>query len=187
MNIVEKAKTYGTKAHKDANHKYGDQPYSVHLGMVAYYTCVFGYLLPENLRELAVAAAWVHDSIEDARQTYNDVAQATSVEVAEIAYALTNEKGKTRKERASKRYYAGIRSAGPVAVFVKLCDRLANVSYSVNFPHGKRSMKDVYRKEHGDFLTELWYEYSHDTDWVDFTHLWNELARLLDLEALDAV
>lgn len=188
MSIVETAKAYGTKVHADANHKYGDQPYTVHLSIVASYARGFGYLLPENLRERAEAAAWVHDAIEDARQTYNDVVQATSVEIAEIAYALTNEKGKTRKERASKRYYDGIRKAGPVAVFTKICDRLANVSYSVHSPHGKRSMKDVYRKEHAAFKHELdvlynlytTHEAPADEMWVDFTPMWDELARLLN-------
>jgi hypothetical protein len=47
---------------------------------------------------------------------------------ADIIYAVTNDKGKNRKERAGVKYYEGIRKT-PGAVFVKLCDRIANVQY----------------------------------------------------------
>ena len=40
------------------------------------------------------------------------------ITAAEIVYALTNDKGRTRKERAGEHYYAGIRET-PYAPFVK--------------------------------------------------------------------
>ncbi|WP_298473442.1 hypothetical protein [uncultured Maribacter sp.] len=63
-------------------------------------------------------ACWVHDIIEDARETYIDVLENTNVTIAELAYALTNEKGRTRKERANDAYYRGIQKT-PNASFVK--------------------------------------------------------------------
>ena len=39
----------------------------------------------------------MHDVIEDARQIYNDVRQQLGETVAELAYSLTNEKGRNRK------------------------------------------------------------------------------------------
>lgn len=80
-----------------------------------------------------------HDSIEDARLTYNDVkSELKSCGLfenqvfigSEIAYSLTNENGRTRAERANEKYYNGIRST-KYAPMVKYADRIANLRFSV--------------------------------------------------------
>lgn len=63
-------------------------------------------------------------------------------------YAVTNEKGRTRVERANENYYKGIRETEG-ATFVKLCDRIANVQYS---KMTKSSMFDKYKKENVNFM-----------------------------------
>jgi hypothetical protein len=66
---------------------------------------------------------------------------------AEIVYALTNEKGRNRKERAGKRYYEGIRNT-PYAPFVKMCDRVANIRYSCGCYNSKNlRMAKLYEDE----------------------------------------
>ena len=73
----------------------------------------------------------------------------------EIVYALTNDKGRTRAERAGEHYYKGIRET-PYAPFVKLCDRLANMSHS--FARGNEAnmaMRRVYAKELPHFLAAI--------------------------------
>ena len=55
-------------------------------------------------------SCWSHDLIEDTRTSYNDVRNKLGVFVADIVYAVSNEKGKTRKERANDKYYEGIRN-----------------------------------------------------------------------------
>jgi hypothetical protein len=66
---------------------------------------------------------------------------------SEIVYALTNEKGRNRKERAGKRYYEGIRNT-PYAPFVKMCDRMANIRYSCgSYNMGNLRMAKVYEDE----------------------------------------
>ena len=73
----------------------------------------------------------------------------------EIVYALTNDKGRTRAERAGEKYYKGIRET-PYAPFVKLCDRLANVTYSCEADgHRGTRMKDVYIGEMHHFLMSI--------------------------------
>ena len=95
--------------------------------------------------------------------TYNDVTRAARLFMnddqaymaAEMVYALTNDKGRTRAERAGERYYQGIRET-PYAPFLKLADRLANITYS--FTHSNDSnhhMKDVYREELPHFLEAI--------------------------------
>ena len=80
--------------------------------------CKYIHLLPNNrVISEVLAACWVHDVIEDCRETYNDVKNVLGERVADIAYALTNEKGKTRKERANDKYYEGIRNT-PFALII---------------------------------------------------------------------
>ena len=151
MSIAKKAELYANSCHTETNHKYDDQPYSVHLKMVVATAKDYIHLIPEDERESILAGCWVHDVIEDCRQTYNDVKVATNETVAELAYALTNEKGKVRKERANDKYYEGIRNT-PYATFIKLCDRIANVTYSINCGS---NMSGVYAKENQEFVNRL--------------------------------
>lgn len=150
--MVANARQYGTLRHFETNHKYDGQPYDVHLKMVFDYACKYAYMLPDEEAVMwCLAASWTHDVIEDCRQTYNDVREALGGAVAGITYALSNEKGKNRKERANDKYYEGIRNF-PFAIFVKLCDRLANVKYSKD---SKSKMIEVYKKEHTEFIESL--------------------------------
>lgn len=152
--------------HQSVNQTYaGTLPYGFHLDMVVEGVRNYGHLV--CVREDDVLplffGAYYHDSIEDARMTYNDVMREArsvmSVEQAllatEIVYALTNDKGRTRAERAGEKYYQGIRET-PYAPFVKLCDRLANITFSCSGegPKGDR-MKEVYKGEMPHFLPAI--------------------------------
>lgn len=165
--LVIKAKNYAIKCHTETNHKYDGKPYETHLQMVVDYACKYAYLIGDNVLESVIASAWAHDTIEDCRQTYNDVKTELGIQVAEITYALTNEKGRSRKERANSFYYYGIRNT-PFAGYVKLCDRLANAKYSKQ--QGSK-MIEAYRKEHKHFMAEL--------SCVGFKPMWDELSELL--------
>lgn len=151
MSLLDIAEVYAKTCHSDTNHKYDKFPYDYHLRRVYDYAWKYIHLVPEKDRDVILASCWTHDLIEDARQTYNNVKKACGKEVADITYALTNEKGKTREERANFKYYEGIRNT-PGAVFVKMCDRLANVSYS---KLNNSSMFKVYKKENTEFLFHL--------------------------------
>lgn len=152
MTISEKAQIYATNCHAATNHRYDGNPYSFHLQMVVDAAQQFLHLIPEEERENVLAACWVHDCIEDCRQTYNDVKTATNEKVAELAYALTNEKGKTRKERANETYYKGIRET-PYATFVKICDRIANATHSRN---QESQMWKMYAAENPHFVAKIY-------------------------------
>ena len=145
-------KEYALKCHSETNHLYDGKPFEVHLQMVVGVANRFKHLIPPDKWEVVESACWCHDVIEDTRQTYNDVKSATNQEIAEIVYALTNEKGRNRKERANDRYYDGIRDT-PYARFVKICDRIANVEYSMLT--GSR-MYEMYKKENMGFYDQLY-------------------------------
>lgn len=150
------------KVHDEVNQNYDKFPYLYHLSSVASCATVYGYHVCENDEQVLpmIFGAYFHDSIEDARLTYNDVKKIASkfmdggwqiYTAAEIVYALTNEKGRTREERANVKYYRGIIET-PFAPFIKMCDRYANITYSVN--HESR-MLDVYRKEWNHFKDSI--------------------------------
>ena len=138
---LEQIRSMAHQIHESVNQFYdGDKPYGYHLDMVAKEVYAYGHLVLEGEDELLplFMGAWFHDSIEDARLSYHDVkkialkfglTQEQASMASEIVYALTNEKGRNRKERAGKRYYEGIRNP-PYAPFVKMCDRMANIRYS---------------------------------------------------------
>jgi len=144
-------KTFAINCHTAINQMYHDKSYSFHLGMVVEIAERFIHLIPKKDREDVIAGCWVHDVIEDTGKTYNDVKKATNETVAEYAYALTNEKGRTRKERANAKYYFGI-SAYKHATFIKLCDRYANMKFSKDSGH---SMYNKYVEEMRDFRLYL--------------------------------
>lgn len=159
--------------HKATNHMYDKYlPYEFHLRMVTQAFKDFRHLLPTNLyigetrymedfdETLAVIemSCWAHDLIEDTRTSYNDVRNVLGYSVAEIVYAVSNEKGKNRKERANEKYYEGIRNV-PGAVFVKLCDRIANIQYS---KMTKSRMFDAYKKENPGFIEALGFTETHE-------------------------
>ena len=137
---IEQMRKVAHELHQSVNQTYGDNlPYGYHLDMVVEAISQYGHLVCAREDDVLPLffAGFFHDSIEDARLTYNDVlhqARALLTEeqalmATEIVYALTNDKGRTRAERAGEKYYKGIRET-PYAPFVKLCDRLANVAYS---------------------------------------------------------
>lgn len=177
--------------HDNVNQKYDNNPYSLHLRMVTnMLPIVFndawecGFII-NNMYEQTLLkdyikcfySALLHDSIEDARLTYNDVNKMVSFynsfcyscyddeemrtfhymlmiepeDVADIVYAVTNEKGKNRSERANEKYYQGIRE-NKLAVIVKICDRLANALYSKLI---NSRMLGVYKKEHEHFIDSV--------------------------------
>ena len=151
--------------HRETNHFYDTYlPYEFHLRMVAQVGSDFIHLIEKesegdvNLSAKSVLlACWGHDLIEDTRCSYNDVKENLGETAANIIYAVTNEKGKSRKERANEKYYEGIRNT-PGAVFVKLCDRIANVQYS---KMTKSRMFEMYNKELDNFIVSLGYDDSN--------------------------
>ena len=149
--------------HRNTNHKYGTFDYAVHLWMVQDYaksilqmSNIQVHLTDQAMQDILVACC-AHDLIEDCRLTYNDVKEQFGKTVADITYALTNEKGKTRAERANEKYYKEMVKV-PFAVFVKLCDRAANVTFAIR--ESKSDMWMKYINEYAKFKELLYNEQS---------------------------
>lgn len=177
--------------HRKTNHMYSEYlPYEFHLRMVNQVAQDFKHLLDDSkdyysgevnlppheikvtLRDACLIAVWGHDTIEDTRVSYTDVKIHLGQEVADIIYAVTNEKGRNRAERANITYYQGIRET-PGAVFVKLCDRIANVQYS---KMTKSRMFDAYKRENQHFEQML----GRYTDNKDLSPMFEYLENLFE-------
>ena len=165
-DVIEQIKESAHALHASVNQTYDKvHPYGFHLDMVADSVYKFGHLVCATEADVVPLffGAYYHDSMEDARQTYNDVMRTAkkwmsddqALMATEIVYALTNDKGRTRAERAGEKYYRSIRETA-YAPFVKLADRLANVTHS--FTHGNEAnvhMKQVYQSELPHFLEAI--------------------------------
>jgi len=168
LSIDEVAKDYAIRRHAEVNHRYDAiRTYAFHLTMVEGVGQEYISLIPEKDREDVLGGCWVHDIIEDARETYNNVRKQTNEVIAEYAYRCTNEKGRTRKDRANEKYYKGIKEYKH-CTFIKLCDRIGNVRFATET---KSSMLDMYKKEYKFFKLHL-----YDGR---FEEMWEELDKLL--------
>ena len=163
---IEQIRQKAHELHDSVNQTYGgNHPYGFHLDMVVQAIRDFGHLVCDNEDDVLPLffGGYYHDSIEDARLSYNDVkgvarslmTEEQAILGTEIVYALTNDKGRTRAERAGEKYYKGIRET-PYAPFVKLCDRYANISYTCSNDVGRSDrMRLVYKGEMPHFLESI--------------------------------
>jgi len=133
------------------NQKYGKiHPYSFHL------ECVYNqaglwknkYIpMDQEIYNAVMCGLWGHDLIEDARITFNDIKELTDELTAQIIFGCTESTGRNRAERHDDAFFARLIS-NKYSVFVKLCDIMANVKYSMLT---NSSMYSKYKKEWSHF------------------------------------
>jgi (p)ppGpp synthase/HD superfamily hydrolase len=110
-----------------------------------------------------IAAAWLHDILEDTKTKRHEIADHFGYRVFTIVNALTDKEGKNRIERHLHTYHLIRRS--PDATLIKLCDRRHNQERSIK--HGEHWMA-MYLKEFIYFKFALWQP-------NEFVELWEEL------------
>lgn len=143
--LVFKARDYAVRVHTAARCKYGEdnEPYVFHLSAVYEWVCDNAECFQEYKDFLHTrAAAFTHDTIEDAQQTYDDVKKATSEEVADITLAVTDVHAENRMLRFLNTAPKTVKDYR--ALVLKICDIGANSSYSKGV---KSSMYEKYQKE----------------------------------------
>jgi (p)ppGpp synthase/HD superfamily hydrolase len=173
------------EAHHRTNHFYDEYlPYEFHLRMALTIGKRFlkgNSIIPEKFHPIILAAVIAHDSIEDARLTYNDVKQMAldcgatieeAIMIAEMVRAVTNDgRGRDRDERMPDYIYEEIKTIY-YSLFVKLCDRLANVQYGL-ITGG--SMPKKYKKEHPHFKSKLYTQGLYEDMWSELENLFSNL------------
>lgn len=149
MNVVEQAKVLARLAHIDDVRKFTNEPYTSHLENVANLTKKY-----QGTRN-QIAAAWLHDVIEDTRFGYRDILDVCGVAVAEIVQNCTDAPGlRGRERRRAKLDFIRHLPCDDPAILVMLCD-VADNSESCRIvaeTHGKRAFETF-----GAGINLIWY------------------------------
>lgn len=139
---------------------YDQYPYEFHLSSTELVARWFAMKNPERFEnwDYIFQACWLHDCLEDTSTTKDSLMEmGVDKEVIDIIWAVTDGKGRNRVER-KKAVYDKCNNF-PEAIFVKLCDRIANVEHSYK---SNSALRFMYRteqstlKEHfADYFPEM--------------------------------
>lgn len=149
--MLEKlAKDFATYHHDavDQKRKYTGFPYIVHPAAVV----ALVKSVPHT--EAMVAAAWLHDVVEDTKATIEEVAAVFGDEVAELVAMVTNPSKPSDGNRAARKAIdlAHLSEASPDAKTIKLADVADNVKDIASYDP---KYAKVYLKEKVELLKVL--------------------------------
>lgn len=157
MSLVELAHDVASIAHRGQTRKHGNRPYIYHPTKVAEYLYSKGY---EDA--ILLAAAFLHDVVEDTETTYNTLEKAFGKEVAHLVWEVSHPLIATKMSR-SKRwriYLTHYEHASLLGQTLKLADRICNLQEYVDFwddvpSKGRKFLQQVYLDESIDLLDTL--------------------------------
>lgn len=140
-DIVARAQALAARSH--SKQLYGTEPYITHISDVV------DKVLTITDDPEVIAAAWLHDVIEDTQVTYGDIEREFGINVARMVWAVTG----TGQNRAEKMKSAIDKiSQTPNSELIKSADRLSNVQASQK--NNPKKLK-MYRDEHRDLSPVL--------------------------------
>ncbi|ABV36381.1 guanosine polyphosphate pyrophosphohydrolase/synthetase [Shewanella sediminis HAW-EB3] len=122
--LVKSAQHFATQAHTQINHlrKYTKQPYQMHLKRVA-----------QTVSEITddpeiIAAAWLHDTVEDTPATFEDIELNFGSRVVQFVFDLTDVSRPSDGSRALRKAIdrEHLSQASPAAKTIKLADLIDN-------------------------------------------------------------
>lgn len=152
-NIVVKAALFATEAHKGQLRKYDKIPYIAHPAAVA--------VLVSHMTSDAemIAAAYLHDVVEDTDITHEEIFKEFGLRVAELVYDLTDHFTKERYPHLNrkKRKNLEAKRIGKIskdAQLIKLCDLADNTKSIIKDDPGFASL---YLREKAELLEEMGY------------------------------
>lgn len=148
-DLVVRARRFAERAHDSIDHrrKYSGRPYAEHLARVA------DRVAQVTGDASAVAAAWLHDVVEDTPATHADIEHEFGPRVAELVRALTDVDrayGNRATRKAADR--ARLAQAPGAAQTVKLADLIDN---AVDIAQNDPSFARVFLNEMGALLDVL--------------------------------
>lgn len=115
-DLVRKAMSFAHAAH-DGQYRDNEEriPYIAHPAQTAY------ILRQVTNDEEILAAAWLHDTVEDTDVTYEQLVQEFGQRVADLVMEVTNEKNADKSS-----YFPRLQTQD--GVMIKFADRLSNIS-----------------------------------------------------------
>ena len=153
MTLIEKARAFATAAHAAVGQlrKYTFEPYIVHPAEVAALVAT----VPGHTPEM-IAAAWLHDTVEDTGVTSELIRKEFGDEVAELVGWLTDVSRPDHGNRAARKAVDRAHTAGAPAAAqtIKLADLIANTrsimqhdeKFAVTYLAEKRMLLEVMTK-----------------------------------------
>ncbi len=148
--LVKRAKIYAREAHQriDQRRKYSNLPYHVHLESVA------ELVTSVSDDEEMIAAAWLHDVVEDTPATLEDLEKEFGKNVSQLVKELTDisrpsDGNRARRKSIDRNHLA---SASPRAKTVKLADLIHN---SKDITHHDPHFARIYLSEMSALLKVL--------------------------------
>jgi len=176
MNKVnfETFREIARKQYDDSNCNYGGHSYMIHIKMVVDLVNVYQNVFYRPIDvDVTLVAALFHDSIEDAKQTYNNISDVAGEKVADVVLAVTDVPAENRLMKHLLTMGKTVKDYR--AIILKMCDILANVTYSKDngsSMYAKYVEEYQYRKP--IFKKALaWYKNELNQDILD--SLWNSL------------
>lgn len=134
LDLVERARLFATAAHAaiDQRRKYSGAPYIEHPEAVA------RLVAEHQADEVMVAAAWLHDVVEDTAVSLELVRDEFDEDVAELVDALSDLQTPEDGNRAMRKQQAAQRlaQADPRAQTIKYADLIHNTSSIVRHDRG---------------------------------------------------
>ena len=150
MNIIEKARVFATAAHHAAGNarKYTGEPYINHPAAVVELVSNVPHT-PEM-----IAAAWLHDTVEDTYVSLDLIKFEFGEKVADLVYWLTNKSTREDGNRATRKAInrLHIAQASPEAKTIKLADLLDNTASIIKH---EPNFAKVYMAEKAELLKVL--------------------------------
>jgi hypothetical protein len=149
-DLVARAKAFAIAAHRRIDHrrKYNQQPYEVHLKAVAELVAT----VSDDAEMLA--AAWLHDIVEDTEVTLEQLDDSFGPAVARLVYELTDVSRPGDGNRAARKAIdrQHLAQASPRAQTVKLADLCDNAA---DITRGDPKFAGVFLAEMRDLLDVL--------------------------------
>lgn len=134
MNLILKAAAFARQAHDGQRRKYNDRPYIQHPARVA------GRVAARPQATEVMAAAFLHDVVEDTPRTLDEVSAEFGPEVARLVDELTNpskgSKAPRRERKQTDRDHLAVVSVE--AKVIKLLDRIDNLQEMGDAPSNFR-------------------------------------------------
>ena len=117
----------------------GGRPYIDHPVAVA------AQLVDHDFSDEVLAAALLHDVVEDSEMQVEDIRRASGDRVAEIVDALTDDESLDSYEERKREHRGRVEAAGPDALAIYVADKLTNVEM----------LRDAYRSQGEQVAEEL--------------------------------
>ncbi|MGD9789887.1 MAG: HD domain-containing protein [Phycisphaerales bacterium] len=161
ISLVQQAISFAQRRHRHQTRRDGNTPYAAHVVRVAFtIERVF-----DHHDEATIAAALLHDTIEDTHTDFEDLAEPFGQDVAGLVAALTKNMALPEIDR-ERAYDLQLARADWRARLIKLADAYDNLCDTETLPDGQadaKRLKDAFDRAHRAITLAETDARTHDT------------------------